>query len=228
MFRGLLFAVLLLGLSACQESASRTPEARILAMGDSLMSWHGLSGAGIADVVEAELGQPVIDRSVAAAMMRTRFDAQGNPQSGVQAQYIDGPWDWVLVNGGGNDLWLGCGCWRCDTVMDRMITVDGRGGQIPAFLRRARDRGARVVYFGYLRSPGVNSPIEHCKPAGDELEARLARMARQEPGISFIPVQDIAQPGDTSYFAFDRIHPSKKSSRLIGERLAAYMRAARP
>jgi len=106
-----------------------------------------------------------------------------------------------------------------------MISADGQRGQIPDFLRQIRDRGTRVIYVGYFRSPNLITPIEHCKSEGDEFESRIAKLAKQDDGITFVSSQDIAHPGDASYFSFDLIHPSRKSSRIIGERVAEIIKA---
>ncbi|NVO54469.1 SGNH/GDSL hydrolase family protein [Rhodobacteraceae bacterium B1Z28] len=184
------------------------------------MAWNSTSGSSIPDVIEENIGAPVVDRTVSAAWLQTQFNAEGKPKTGVQAQFVEGNWNWAVVNGGGNDLMLGCGCMRCDAVLDNMISADGQSGQIPQFLRQIRSRGTRVIYVGYLRSPNLITPIEHCKSEGDEFEARIAKLAQQEDGITFASMQDVAHPGDPSYFSFDLIHPSRKSSRIIGERVA--------
>ncbi len=217
--RFVLFALLscLLG---CQEAPSNQPTARVIAVGDSLMAWNSASGSSISDVIEKNIGAPVVDRAMSAAWLQTKFDVEGRPESGVQAQFVEGDWSWAVINGGGNDLMLGCGCISCDTTLDNMISKDGQSGQIPQFVRRIRSSGTRVIYVGYLRSPKLLTPIEHCKSEGDEFEARIARLAQRDAGIIFVSSQDIARPGDASYFSFDRIHPSRKSSRIIGERVA--------
>ncbi|SDW66968.1 Lysophospholipase L1 [Ruegeria halocynthiae] len=223
--------LLLLGclgvLLGCQEMPASTPDAKVIAVGDSLMAWNGTSGNSIPDVVERSIGEPVLDRSASAAWLQTGFDADGAPDSGVQAQFVPGEWDWAIVNGGGNDLMLGCACMRCSGVINTMISKDGQYGQVPDFLRRIRDGGTQVIYVGYLRSPDLITPIEHCKGEGDEFEARIKRLAQKEAGITFVSVQDVAQPGDPSYFSFDLIHPSRKSSRIIGERIAQVIKQPR-
>jgi len=91
----------------------------------------------------------------------------GAAGGGISGGYVEGEWEWVGVNGGGNDLWLGCGCTKCRKRMDRMIGEDGGSGQIPRMVSQLRDGGAQVIYLGYLRSPGCGSIIEHCRDDGD-------------------------------------------------------------
>lgn len=220
-------SLLLLGLlAACTEPVSRNDTSRILAMGDSLMAWHGTSNRSISHAIESELGEPVIDRSVVGAQMIYELPISGALGMKIARQYRAGNWDWIVLNGGGNDLWLGCGCSACDGRMGRLISPDGRSGEIPSLVRRLRSTGAQVIYVGYLRSPGVGSMIEHCRDEGDELEARIARLDRADAGFHFLSLAGMVPPGDRSFHAADMIHPSIKASRAIGRGIARIIRAA--
>ena len=121
-----------------------------------------------------------------------------------------------------------CGCNRCDKRMDRMISADGRRGEIPHLVWTLRETGAQIVYLGYLRSPGRGSIIEHCRDEGDELERRIGRLSALLDGVHFLPVADMVPEGDRSYHALDMIHPSLKASSEIGGKVADLIRAATP
>lgn len=217
-----------LGLAATAQIAGaegRSP--RILAMGDSLMASHSISGRSVADNLSRMLGEPVLNRAVLGARMIYKLPISGAMGLSIPAQFRGDGWDWVVMTGGGNDLWLGCGCGRCQRKMDRLIAQDGTSGALPQLMARVRKSGARVVYVGYLRSPGIHTPIEHCKDEGDELEARVARLAQRVEGVHYLSLQDLVPRGDTSFFALDGIHPSVKASRAIAERLATLLAAER-
>lgn len=211
-------------LAGCAEPVTRQDSARILTMGDSLLSWNRATGQSVSDAVEALLDEPVVDRSVPGAHVIYALPITGSMGMKISSQYRPGPWDWIILNGGGNDLWLGCGCARCGNRMMRMISDSGTYGTIPDEVRRLRATGARVIYVGYLRSPGVGSLIEHCRDEGDELETRLARLAAQDPGVFFVPVGDMVPHGDRSYHGLDMIHPSAKASAEIARRIVAVIR----
>ncbi len=208
---------------AGQTGRTQTDRPRILAMGDSMMAWHGSIGKSIPDVIAETLDADVASHAVSGAKVIYRLPLTGAMGMNIGKQFREGDWDWVVMNGGGNDLWLGCGCMACDRKLDRLISKDGGTGAIPEMVARARASNARVVYLGYLRSPGVGSPIEYCKDEGDELDARLARMAEAMEGVYFLPMSDLVPFGDRSYHALDMIHPSIKASREIGQRVAALM-----
>ncbi len=203
--------------------AAQAQGARILAIGDSLMAAHATTGRSIADFLAGALHAQVDNRSVPAAHMVYRLPLTGAMGMSIPAQFRsrDRGLDWVVMTGGGNDLWLGCGCDRCDRRMDKMIAPNGTGGEIPQLFARIQRSGAQVVYVGYLRSPGIHTPIEHCRAAGDEMEARIARLAARVPGLHYVSLHDLVPRGDTSFFTLDGIHPSVKATREIAARVAA-------
>ena len=219
-----IFGILMVLLAGCTEGVPRDNSARILAMGDSMLAWHGASRAAVSHNMEDILGEPVIDRSVVGARIFYHLPVSGALGMNISQQYVPGNWDWVVMNGGGNDLWFGCGCTRCDRKLTRMITSDGQGGSVPDLVRQIRASGARVIYVGYLRSPGVGSMIEHCRDEGQEFEGRLATMAERDAGVYFVSLVDLVPYGDRSYHAFDMVHPSMKASRAIAQRISAIIR----
>ena len=190
-------------------------------MGDSMLAWNAAAGGSVADVLETTLGEPVIDRSVSGAQVLYALPISGALGLNIPQQYRNGAWDWVVLNGGGNDLWLGCGCSKCDRRMQRMISENGRSGAIPELVARIRKSGARVIYVGYLRSPGRGSPIDHCREDGARLEDRLSIMAQRDKGVTFVSLKDLVPDRDLSFHDIDRIHPSTKGSAAIAARVAA-------
>ena len=200
------------------------PGPRILAIGDSLMAAHKISGRSISHAVSKSLGVPVVNRSVLGARMIYRLPITGAMGFNIGKQYWNGKWDYIILNGGGNDLWLGCGCLACKRKINKLISKDGRKGKIPGLVSRMRKSGAHVIYLGYLRSPGVGSPIEHCRDEGNELEARIARLAELDSGITFVSLADLVPSGDRSFHGFDMIHPSIKGSARIGQLIANVIR----
>jgi len=202
--------------------AAETPkDPRILVIGDSLLASHSISGRSIGHYLEKMLREPVERRPVAGARMIYRLPISGALGMSIPKQFhAKKDWDWVVMNGGGNDLWLGCGCQKCDRKLDRLISKDGRRGEIPRLMARILNSGSRVIYVGYLRSPGIQTPIEDCKDEGDELEARIAHFAERVKGVHYVSIRDLVPAGNLSYFTVDRIHPSLKASREIAARVA--------
>ena len=205
----------------CGEAVTSTTQSRILVLGDSMMASNSVVNGTVADGIEAALGEEVIDRSVIGARYFYLLPLSGAAGLRLDAQYRPGKWDFVVLNGGGNDLLFGCGCGKCDGVLNRLVSPDGRTGAIPTFVAKLRASGARVIYVGYLRNPGTATPVNACGPAGNELDRRLGRMAALDSGVDFLAMSDLVPNGDTSFHQFDRIHPSPKGSRAIAQRIAA-------
>lgn len=205
---------------ACTETVEDDSQPRILLMGDSMMAFNRLSGNGVADRIEQRLQTDVIDRSVSGARLIYNLPISGAAGMKIQSQYLTGNWEWIVLNGGGNDILFGCGCGACDNRLDRLISVDGQTGEIPDTIRDLRATGARVVYTGYLRTPGVNGPIESCGPIGDEMDARIAKFAETDDGVVFVALSGLVPFGDRSFHGLDLIHPSIKGSAAIGDLIA--------
>lgn len=201
---------------------------RILAIGDSLLAWEKGRGRSITDVVADDLNEPVRNRAVGGARMIYGLPISGALGMNIPKQFIRKRWDWVIVSGGGNDLWMGCGCARCDQRITRMVSKDGRSGVVPNLLRTIRKTGARVVIIGYLRSPGVPSMIDGCRAEADIYEGRLARMAKAFSGVYFISNARLVPHGSRSFHAGDMIHPSVRATKAIGDRIAMLIQERDP
>lgn len=199
---------------------------RVLVMGDSFMTTNAGTNSAFPHVLEQSLGIKVRSQAVMGARYGYNLPLTGALGMNIAKQYRKGNWDWVVMNGGGNDLWMGCGCTRCKRRLNRLISPDGLKGAIPSTVARARASGARVIYVGYLRSPGLGSPIEHCRKVGDALEARIAVMAKHDPGVSFVSLADMVPHGDSSYHALDMIHPSPKGSAAAAKRVLEAIKGA--
>ncbi len=225
MFLRALFLCLSFGLSTPAFASQR-----VLIVGDSLMAMHRLSDASIASYLRKHTGFTVKNRSVPGARIIHRLPISGSLGMSIHKQFNaqrDKPWDWIIVNGGGNDLLLGCGCTSvCMRKVDGLIGFDGRSGALRRLLRDAEASGAKVIYVGYLRSPEIVTPIEGCKIWGDRLERRVSRYVENDPNMHYVSLHNLVPPGDLSYFSSDRIHPSMKATNAIARRIADVMKEA--
>jgi lysophospholipase L1-like esterase len=214
------FKVLALALCMAGSTATAQSGTRILAMGDSFFATNSAQNKAIPNVLAKILREPVRNRAVAGARIIYRLPISGSLGFKIEQQYKPGTWDWIVINGGGNDLMLGCGCNRCDARMNKMISRDGTKGEIPRLIAKLGKTNARIVYSGYFRTPGTESPIEGCGDEGQELDARLTRMAQRDKGVWFVSMADVVPYGDRSFHRFDMIHPSPKGSATAATRIA--------
>ncbi|MHA6262151.1 SGNH/GDSL hydrolase family protein [Arenibacterium sp. CAU 1754] len=213
-------ALLLLALSNCTRTDTVSPDTQIVVIGDSVLAWHSGRGASVADVIQSETGLATANLSVPGA--RFTHSSPGAAEEGydVRAQYVSGPWDWVIVNGGANDLLSECGCARCVDNLDSLISASGQGGDIPALVKPMAKAGRRVMLLGYYDANELPNVFSDCGDEIDVLNARLARLAATSPRVFYTSAEDVMDPSDQRHWFVDRVHPSRKGSRLIGTHVA--------
>ncbi|MGR3547971.1 MAG: SGNH/GDSL hydrolase family protein [Roseovarius sp.] len=214
-----ILAVLLIvtGLSACTDTAPRGG-GDILVLGDSIVAWNG--GRSIPDVIANQTGRSVTSRAVPGAQFDNGSTIASAVGFDIQQQFPGGRWNWVVVNGGANDLSADCGCGACGASVNALIAPDGQSGSIPAFLQRLRAQtGAQVMWMGYYAGSGSGS-FAGCRDDLVEIESRIATFAAGRPGIHFVDSEDVIDRGDRGLFAGDNVHPSARGSARIGAYLA--------
>jgi acyl-CoA thioesterase I len=215
--RFLIALVLVMLTTSCAVDTQRSG-GDILVIGDSVMAWNRGSGGDIGRVMAAELGREVNSRAVVGAGIRSGgFGALARP---IPSQLTAGRWNWVVINGGANDLGSACGCVRCDATMDALVSKDGRTGDIPRLIGQARAQGAQVLWMGYYQTP-AGSLFAGCRPALVELERRIALYAGAQDGVYFVDAEDVMPLNRTDLLSGDRTHPSVTGSALIGRSLAS-------
>lgn len=222
MLRSLFLIAALTLLGACQQDASDIGTSRgVLVIGDSALAWNRSSNASVGDALEKELGVPVVNRAVSGA----KISAQALRSLDIRNQYQPGRWRWVVMNGGANDLAFECGCGLCRDTLNRMISRDGRTGEIPTFVRQVRMTGARVAWMGYINPPRSGNLFSGCRGDVLELQNRIAQMAARDPGTVFVRMRDAFPNTDLRFYAADRIHPSPLGSAALARRLAQVIRS---
>ncbi|WP_370285690.1 SGNH/GDSL hydrolase family protein [Pseudooceanicola nanhaiensis] len=199
-------------LAACARGVP--DDARVVVAGDSVMAWNRGQGGSVADGLRARLGAPVGDVSFPGAQV-----AGGGGPLNIPRQLDGVATQWVVVNGGANDLGRNCNCSDCGAVLDRLISDDGARGAIPALVTELRGRGARVIWADYYTSPRFAGTT--CERPYRVLETRLRRMAAADPGVTLVDMDDVFRPDDPTLFAADRTHPSVKGSQRIADLVAA-------
>ena len=192
-------------------------EAEILVIGDSVMWWHSEDDASVSHILAARLDTVVANLSIPGAP----FAAEDSDS--IQAQYRPGPWDWVVMNGGANDLG-DCGCGSCLDVVDTLISADARTGQIPGFVDGLRENGSNVLLTGYYHVLTQTGSLEACVEEFRALNTRHDLLAERKEGVEFAPVEDlILRRAD---FDEDLVHTSRRGTRKIADRIADVIEAS--
>lgn len=205
-------------LAACGRTVPE--DARIVVAGDSVMAWNRNKGASVADALRARLKEPVGDVSLSLAQV-----AGGRGAFNIPTQLEGVRVEWVVLNGGANDLSGNCDCSDCGPVLDRLISDDGLQGAIPALVADLRGRGAQVIWADYYTAPRYAGTT--CEAPYQVLEDRIGRMADADVGVTLVDMDDVFFAGDLSLFASDGIHPSEKGSARIASLIAPQLERGR-
>lgn len=186
----------------------------ILVVGDSVMAWNR---GTLGDVIASELDRDVVSRAALGARVQATGGASLLGLS-IPDQLSAGRWNWIVMNGGANDLLGACGCNRCDGAVNALISTDG-SGPIPDTIAKARATGARVLWMGYYQAPNSGS-FANCRPALVEMERRVEAYARAHDGVYFVDAEDVFDVSDAGLLASDKTHPSPRGSTILGAFLA--------
>ncbi|MEM7342344.1 MAG: SGNH/GDSL hydrolase family protein [Actinomycetota bacterium] len=215
--------------TAGAEPDEPAPDRTIVALGDSIFAWN--DSESIPDVIGATLDRPVINASVSGAHFDLPDGAEEAADDGldIRRQYDalgQTGFDWVVLDGGGNDVNDSCGCGQCSEVLDAMVSSDGTSGSIPEFVTRVVADGSTVMFVGYYELPAEAEGFGDC---GDELQeqsTRLALMAAGIDGVHFVSAADVVTASNTAAYDEDLVHPSPEGSRIVGEYVAEAILAA--
>ena len=226
--------IALLAVSACagfeeqaEANLAAKPDARILTLGDSIMWWNADRGGAVADAIAASLGAPVVNLAVPGAAISHPDPAAAAEGLDIRTQYRRRNWEWVVFDGGANDLGDEGGARGCAIVLNELVSADGRKGQIPDLVRQFRADGARVVALGYYDLPSQSAQDGYCGDSLRTLSQRIEIMAGLDPNVLFVSMADVVSPADRSAYDPDGVHPSPRSSQAIGRKVAAAIGGAK-
>jgi acyl-CoA thioesterase I len=196
------------GLCGQLDALPRAP--RVLAVGDSILAWNNDRCHGIPERAGLVAGVHVDNRAVSGTVMHeiaSQYDA---------ARIDGGPWDVVIVDGGGNDVNSFCECGACDAVLDDVRT------RTNDLLDVMRDDGARVVlvdYFGFDERAWYG--FDRCEQALADLQATHEEIDGERDDVTLVDLGALVTPDDhPEAYTFDYVHPSDEGSRILGELLA--------
>ena len=200
----------------CDVYKNPKSDKRMLAIGDSVFAWRLDTCETVPDVAATTLGWSLRHKAVNGA----RLTGGDYP---IVDQYEKGDWDWVLVDGGGNDLNNECECGKdCDGVLDRLVSEDGSTGELPALLDKIRADGPKVALYGYFKiDEDAYYDFDECRGELDVLHQRQLKAANLREGVYFVDARQVVSPSKTpDAYAFDNVHPSAEGAKLVGALIA--------
>ena len=224
-------------LSACQcDEVNALPggppdQPRYLAIGDSILaSHHAGCCQSIPDHAALAIGRYIRNKAVVGQPL-THAEGGGD----ITAQYESGPWEWVVMTGGANDLRLECDCLTgdglaCDAVVDSLVTAEGDGGHmvnlLATILADPAHEGEVLLVSYYPFGPGAAAGWGRCEPWIDEIERRYESLAAREPRVSFYDASTVMDyAAHPEYFYGDHVHPSFDGAAAVGQDLASILGA---
>ena len=184
-----------------------------------MLEWQAIRGQSIPQVLARKSDYTVKNRAASGASFARGSDPS-DPRKAIVAQYEPGSWDWVIVNGGANDLLFGCGCATCKRKLNQIISEDAKSGILPDLISRIRADGARVLIMGYYQGNARPNLFSRCERVVKELVGRQRILAKQEDGVEFMSPTPAVDPQNRSHFAFDGVHLSIRGTRRVGALLA--------
>ena len=184
-------------------------EASIIAVGDSVLEWHLWTGRSAPERLGQALDRPVYNAAISGALVTDGVE------SSIPNQYIEGDWDWIVVDGGANDLTDLCQCNECTVTQNNIEKV------LSEFVTDRTAEGHRVVLWSYYVLPdNARFGFEDCHDDFAELRQRHKAIADADPDVIWVNGADIISGERSRHFYADRIHPSRLASRLIGQQIA--------
>ena len=191
-------------------------DATAVVVGDSFLAWNRKEGASVAQLLDERLDASVGDAAVSGAVF-TSVGAEPDIRDQVPD---DRTWDWVVFDGGGNDLNDECSCSGCADVLDDLIAEDGTGA-IPAFVDQLNGQGTKVVMFSYPNLPPTASfGFADCSAVFDAYRTRLLASDDTRPEFWVVDGRQVIDRDDLSFFDDDHVHPSIKGSEAVADAVA--------
>lgn len=203
------------------------PVGDLLVMGDSILFFNAPACASVGDAA----GEALDMRVHVAAQTGAKVNPAGRYVFGdIREQYVSHPWQWVILNGGLNDLNQDCGCGECGDVLDSIVSADGRGGDVPELIARAQADGAKVALVGYAElDTEARWGFGVCNEASRALEDRYRVLAGLHDDVVFVDPSDvISLSGAPEAYVRDGVHPSEQGSAIIGQLVADAIEAGEP
>ena len=207
---------------AGQFSNAANQDIKILAIGDSIFD-GAEDGSSIPEVVGQSLNVNVVNNAVGGA----HLNIGSGEESDIRSQYVSGDWDWIIMDGGGNDLNDSCGCGACDAEANSIISADGLNGDLPEFIDQIATGDTKVIFMTYYQLPdGAEYGFDRCNEWNQELRSRVVTLAASNDSVFEVYAGDVVAPTDLQYFAEDRVHPSAAGAEVMGEYIAQTIQAA--
>ena len=209
-----LFGLSLIAAGCGEVYRGSLQHAEIFVVGDSALEWHLRSGRSAPERMGEKLDRPVYNAARRGQMMTEGLETS------IPNQYIDGDWDWVVINGGFNDLSDLCQCGECPATQENIHTV------LSDFVSARVEEGKRVLLWSYYDMPRGLFNGEECNDAIQRLRTQKRTLADAHPNVFWVDGREAISKETRRNYYIDRVHPSRLGSKRIGQQLADAILAA--
>ena len=182
--------------------------AEIFVVGDSALEWHLWSNRSAPERMGEALNRPVYNAARSGQMV-----TEGLKYS-IPNQYIDGDWDWVVVNGGFNDLADLCRCDECPVTQANIDAV------LQSFVEERVEEGKRVVLWTYYDMPDNARELKRCNRAVQTLRSNQQKLAESHPDIIWVDGRKAVSVDNPKHYFRDNLHPSRLGAERMGKQIA--------
>ena len=191
-------------------------------IGDSILAYNNLSCQSVGHGVGFEIDEQVLPKAVIGAKVHE-----------IQEQFVEPKnsetdYDYVIVNGGLNDLIASekvgdpeavpCDCngmLNHDACLQEIEDVTQRMRSLIDSIQEKSD--AHITLVGYYPAEKRKSFIGQCFPYVDLMNASYQEMADLDEYVSFIQTYGNDQPtvNKVSQYGYDNYHPTPKGSNIM-------------
>ncbi|MEM7158808.1 MAG: SGNH/GDSL hydrolase family protein [Myxococcota bacterium] len=194
----------------CEVIEALPEPERFHLIGDSVFVSNVDECADVGDFVGRTFGERVEVQAVGGTEL-------GGGKDGIPGQYIPGGWEWVIVDGGANDLGNICDCDCSAEQLDALASADASEGLMVELVDQIVGDGSQVVLLGYYEA----MPDSEFGPCIDEqtiLSDRYAAIADARPEVVFVDGRELMDPESTPVaYQEDGVHPSPTGSALLAD-----------
>lgn len=201
----------------CDAYEALPSDKKILTIGDSILAW----GTPTCTSVSHQIGLHQNDFANVEAISGTQL-TRGNNR--ISEQYFEDDWDWVILDGGANDVNKQCGCVEsCEVVIDILSSKDGSQGAMVELVQQILLSRAQILMLGYYPMPAEAwYGFEECGDELEEINKRYSRIAGRYSNVHFAPLQEVMNWEEyPELLDSDDVHPSTEGAERLGGHLSA-------
>lgn len=204
--------------SLCPEVSQLPQQDLVFAFGDSVLAWNQVYCQAVPDHLALERGAAVDSAAISGARM---LSGEGD----IPDQYVSLDWDWVILDGGANDLKDACAGDQAGSILDQLVGPEGSGGAMGALLDQVLLDSDQVLLLGYYRMlPDAWYGFDKCEIELDSLNARYQALADKLDGVSYVDLGQVMDPElSPDAYAPDGAHPNTDGAQRIAELIHSTM-----